>query len=770
MESKGSIDLDLSNYLFAVKRRWVPAVSIFAATVALSLIATALMKPSYQAEGRLLFKNPAFKVIGSSVAPNNTEGGEAGDLKPLVATQNPITTQMEVLTSHPLLQKLIEQLELKDDKGKPLKAIDLKPALVAKIVAGSDVLQIDYKNRDPKKAATVVNKLMALYLENDIATNRAEAELARESMGQQLPKTQLAVSEAEVALRKFKQQNNVVDLGEEGKSAVGIISNLETAINTTQAQLDEAIAQARGLKEKVNLNSQEAITVSAISQSPAIQGILTQQQDVERQLATESSRFSDQNPIIISLKEKQAKLTSLLAQQIRNTVGSKAKVPQGLLRIGDLKQTMIKESLQSEVQRDGLIKKLDSLRNSRAAYEKRMKVMPQLVQTQRQLERQLEVSQSTHQILLKKVQELQLAKNTNTSTARIITSAVVPEKPDNKMKTIFTGLGVLLGVLLGTVAITYLEIKDKSLKTVKEIDKIFGYTLLGAIPAAKKKLKSRAGDRTLPFTTLEVSVRDAPRSVTSEMSRSIQSNLRFLGFEKQLKLITITSSIANEGKSKVAANLAAAIAGVGQKVLLIDADLHIPCQHQFWKLPLKKGLIDIIEGKYKLNQISWTVMDNLDVVTAGSRSQNALSCLESTQMKAFLEEVSSLYDFVIIDTPPLLVAADTLSIANITDGVLLVSRPGVIDGNSARAAQEKLKMAKVNILGLIVNGVIEQNETEDHFAAANDYFTDERDPEAPWTDYMNQLGTTIASQSQNETNFTTQTAITLLGKSGNQNK
>jgi capsular exopolysaccharide synthesis family protein len=770
MESNRSIDLDLSNYLFAVKRRWVPAVSIFAATVALSLIATALMKPSYQAEGRLLFKNPAFKVVGSSLAPNNTEGSEAGDLKPLVATQNPITTQMEVMTSHPLLQRLIEQLELKDDKGKPLKVIDLKPGLVTKIVGGSDVMQINYKNRDPQQAATVVNKLMDLYLENDVATNRAEAESARDSMDKQLPRTQRAVTEAEVALRKFKQQNNVVDLGEEGKSAVSIIGNLETSINTTQAQLDETIAQARGLKEKVNLNAQEAITVSAISQSPAIQGILTQQQDVERQLATESSRFSDRNPIIISLKEKQATLSSLLAQQIKSTVGSKTKIPRGLLRIGDLKQTMIKESLQLELQRDGLIKKLDSLRNSRAVYEKRMNVMPQLVQTQRQLERQLEVSQSTHQSLLKKVQELQLAKAKTTSTARIITSAVLPEKPDNKMKTVVNGLGILCGFLLATSAITYLEIKDKSLKTVKEINKIFGYTLLGAIPAAKNKQKNRGGDRTSPLTTLEVSVRDTPQSVTSEISRSIQSNLRFLGFEQKLKVITITSSIANEGKSKVAANLAAAIAGVGQKVLLIDADMRIPYQHQFWKLPLKKGLSDILTGKSKLNQISWTVMDNLDVITAGSRPQNALSCLESIQMKTLLQEVSSLYDFIIIDTPPLLVAADTLSVTNITDGVLVVSRPGVIDGNSARAAQEKLKIAKVNVLGLIVNGVIALNETENHFAAANDYFRDEHDPAAPWTDYMNELGTTIASQSQNETQFTTQTAITILGKSGDPNK
>jgi uncharacterized protein involved in exopolysaccharide biosynthesis len=283
MESKESIDLDFSNYLLAVKRRWKPATIIFASTVLLGLLASSLVKPSYQAEGKLLFKIPAFKVVGSSLAPNSLEGGEAGDLKPLVSTQNPISTQMEVLTSRPLLVKLIEQLNLKNDKGKPLKVIDLKPVLTAKIMGGADILQINYKNRDPKQAATVVNTLMNIYLENDISTSRAEAESAREFMGKQLPQTQKAVNEAEVALRKFKQQNNVVDLGEEGKSAVGIISNLETTINATKAQLDEATAQTIELKKKVNLSSQEAITVSAISQSPAIQGILNQQQDVERQ-------------------------------------------------------------------------------------------------------------------------------------------------------------------------------------------------------------------------------------------------------------------------------------------------------------------------------------------------------------------------------------------------------------------------------------------------------------------------------------------------------
>ena len=211
--------------------------------------------------------------------------------------------------------------------------------------------------------------------------------------------------------------------------------------------------------------------MSAISQSPAIQAIMTQQQEVERQLATESSRFADRNPIIIGLKEKQATLKTLLDQQIRKTVGTKVKIPQGLLRIGDLKQNMIKDSLQSELQRDGLIKKLASLKKSRAAYEKRANVMPQLVQTQRQLERQLDVSQTTHQTLLKKVQELQLAKTKSTSTAKVITSAVVPDRSDNSIKIIASGLGVLLGALLGTGAIAYWESKDKSLGGAERIAK-----------------------------------------------------------------------------------------------------------------------------------------------------------------------------------------------------------------------------------------------------------------------------------------------------------
>jgi capsular exopolysaccharide synthesis family protein len=760
MESKEAIDLNLSHYLLAVKRHWLPAMSIFASTFALSILAASQLKPSYQAQGRLLFKNSNFKVVGSNLIPSNSEG-ESGDLKPLVSTQNPISTQMEVIGSTPLLQKTAERLNRQYPQAKRLEASDIQAGLTSRIVGGSDILQIDYKGRNPEEAASIVNTLMGVYLENDIQTTRAEAESARQFMDKLVPKTQGAMNESEIALRKFKQQNNVVDLTEESRSAVAMIGNLDTSISAAQAQLEEATAQTQELKKKINLSSQEAMAVSAISQSPGIQAIIAQLQDVDRQLASESSRFSNNNPIIISLKEKQSKLKALLTQQIGSTIGRDVRVPQGLLKVGELKQNLIAESLKSEVQLTGLTKKLASLQNSRSAYEKRINVMPQLVQTQRQLERQLEVSQATYQNLLKKVQELQLAKTKNIANARIIAAAIVPTKADTNTRLIVGGLGLLAGAFFGASSIAYLENRDRSLKTVKEIELAFGYTLLGVIPATNKKRK-RVGDRRPEMTTLEVAVRDTPQSLTSEMSRVIQSNLRFLGDNRSLKTIAITSAVANEGKSKVAANLAAAIAGLGQRVLLIDADLRVPTQHRFWKLPLKKGLSELLAKKSKFQQISWTVMENLDILTAGARPPNPLGSLESPDMAALLLEVADLYDFVIIDTPPLLVANDAITVGQLTDGMILVSRPGVIDRNSVLAVKAKLQMSHVHILGSIVNGAIAGNETEDYFASARDYFSDEPEVEVPWTNYMTQLGETIADRSRQDTKFTDVSGVSTM--------
>ncbi|MEH1872399.1 GumC family protein [Nostoc sp.] len=719
MESRESIDLDLSRYLLILKRWWLPATAIFAATVMLSVIATQFMKPSYEAEGKLLFRIPSFKVVGSNLLPTNTEGGDAGDLKSLLATQNPINTQIEVISSPTLLQRTIDKLGLKDEEGKPIKVDQLRKAVIMKVVNGTDVLGIRYSSHDPEQSAAVVNTIMNLYLENDILTNRSEAAATRQFIAKQLPKTQEAVNNAEVALRIFKQKHQIADLSEETRSAVATIGNLDNEMNTVKAQLDEVNAQTNELRHKVELNSQEAIAVSALSQSPAVQGVLTQLQDTDRQLAVERSRFLDNNPVIINLEAKRASLKSLLQQQVGQTVGNQTPIPQSLLQIGELRQNLIQNFLQSEIQRFGLAKRLSSLNNSRSAYEQRVKLIPQLAQNQRELERKVEVAESTYQTLLKKVQELQLVENTNTASSRIIVPALVPDKPSIGKKIIVLLLGVMFGLFLATTSVLLLSMRDRSLKTLKEVRDVFRYTLLGIVPLSVKKVRSR-------YSNVEekIAVRDTPYSLTSEMYRMIQANLKFLSSDKVLKTIVVTSAVPKEGKSTVSANLAAAIAQLGRKVLLIDADMRVPSQHHLWQLTNAVGLSEVLVGQAEFDVTVSRVMDNLDVLTAGVRPPNPLALLDSKRMASLIENFSSQhnYDFVIIDAPPLLLAADALTLSQMTDGILLVARPGVIDSNSANAAQEMLERSNYNVLGLVVNGIIDKNESSSYLYHDHEYF------------------------------------------------
>ncbi|MEH2339313.1 GumC family protein [Nostoc sp.] len=722
MESRESIDLDLSRYLLILKRWWLPATAIFAATVMLSAIATQFMKPSYEAEGKLLFRIPSFKVVGSNLLPSNGEGGDAGDLKSLLATQNPINTQIEVISSPTLLQQAIDKLRLKDQEGKPLEVEKLRKSVVMKIVGGTDVLRISYTSRDPEQSAAVVNTIMKLYLENDILTNRSEAGATRQFIAKQLPKTQEAVDNAEVALRIFKQKHQIADLSEETKSAVTTIGNLDNEMDTVKAQLDEVNAQTNELRQKVELNSQQAIAVSALSQSPAVQGILTQLQETDQQLAIERSRFLDDNPIIINLEAKKASLKSLLQQEIGQTVGNQTQIPQNLLQIGELRQNLIENFLQSEIQRFGLIKRLSSLNNSRSTYEQRVKIIPQLAQNQGELQRKVDVAESTYQTLLKKVQELQLVENTNTASSRIIAQASVPNKAVQGKKIIVLVLGVMFGLFLATTTVLFLGMRDRSLKTLKEVRDVFGYTLLGIVPLSVKKIRSRYSNS--ESTVQTIAVRDTPHSLTSEMYRMIQANLKFLSSDKVLKTIVVTSAVPKEGKSTVSANLAAAIAQLGRKVLLIDADMRVPSQHHLWQLTNAVGLSEVLVGQAEFDITVSKVMDNLDVLTAGVRPPNPLALLDSKRMASLIENFSSQnnYDFVIIDAPPLLLAADALTLSQMTDGILLVARPGVIDSNSANAAQEILERSNYNVLGLVVNGIIDKNDSSIYLYHEHEYF------------------------------------------------
>jgi len=704
-ESRESLDLDTRRYLLMLKRQWIPASSVFITIVVLTAAATNFIKPSYEVEGKMLFKLPSFQVLDS----NLISGRDTPDLKPLVSTQNPINTEIEIINSPAVLQRTIDTLMLKDKQGEIVQIQDLQKTLSVKVIGGTDVVRIGYANSNPEKAAAVVNAVMNFYLETKILTTRTEAETTYKFMAKQLPKVQGAINFNEIELRKFKQDNNIVDLAEETKSAVTIIGNLETEINTVQSQLEDINAQVKALRQNIDLNSQEAISVSSLNNSPAVQGVITQLQEINRQLAIERSRYFDDNPVIISLEAKKTNLNNLLQTEIKQTIGNTTQIPPGQLQIGVIRQQSIQSFLQAEVQRIGLSKKLDSLYNSRSEFKRRVKVIPILVQKQRDLERKIEIDKSTYETILKKIQELQVAQSKNTANARIISKAEVPEEPETKKKSVVLLLGVILGAFCGTTTILLLEMRDRSLKTLEEVRDIFEYTFLGIVPSIKARNQQKeAGSE-------GIIVRDAPYSLQSEMYRMIQANLRLLSSDKLLNTIVVTSTVAKEGKSTVTANLSAVLAQLGYRVLLVDADMRIPSQNHLWQVNSIVGLSEVLVSQAEFKVAVCTVMDNLDILTAGIRPPNPLALLNSQRMELLITEFSTQYDFVIIEAPPLLVGADALTLSKMTDGMLLVANPDVLDLKSAMNAQEILNNSKCNVLGLLVNSASDQDKPKNNY-------------------------------------------------------
>ncbi|MEL6166585.1 MAG: Wzz/FepE/Etk N-terminal domain-containing protein, partial [Cyanobacteria bacterium J06628_3] len=285
MESRESVDLDLQKFWYIIKRRWLPATFILAVSVGAAAVLGSVKKPVFEAEGKLLIK----KVNQTSALTGL--GGEIGQLEGLDIKSSPINTEIEVISSKPLLLKTINELNIKDDDGVLLEPKNLAKLITLRAIPATDVLAISYEGRSPKEAAAVVNKLMKLYMENNIQTNRAAAVAAGDFIAKQLPETENIVNQAEKALRNFQQQHNVISLEEESRSAVAIRKDLETRITETKIALAEANARSQSLQQKVGMNFQDAIDTDALKSSTGVQQVLNNLQKVENDLALAQTRF-----------------------------------------------------------------------------------------------------------------------------------------------------------------------------------------------------------------------------------------------------------------------------------------------------------------------------------------------------------------------------------------------------------------------------------------------------------------------------------------------
>ncbi len=710
--------IDFHKYWLVFKRRFLPATLAFGGVFGLAAWYAFSQKTSYLATAQLLLKTDNYSSLTGLDNPTGT-------IDNVARQRDPLSTEVEIILSRPIIEKTIIALNLRDENGKFISPEFILQELSVKPIPGTDILTISYESYDPTWAERIVNTLIKVYIENDIQSNRAEAVAARDFIEKQLPKVEATVSQSEADLRRFKEANQILDLQQEASITVGSIAKLEDKISQLQAQLAQINAESEGLRNKIGLDAQQAVAATSLSQSTGVQEALTQLQEIQAHLAVERTRFKDEYPTVAQLALQEAALLKLLQERIAQVIGSQQPAPpvKSLLEFGPIQQQLTAELVQSEVQRLGLKSQLAVLRNTQSYYKQRSRVLPKLEQNQRELERRVAAAQATYQILLSKLQETRVAENQNVGNARVISEAIVPEKPIPIPINLILAGGAFAGILVAIATAFLIDLLDRSVHTLKELKQLFRYHLLGVIPDYGKLVSTSYFAGSSQDNVFPIFPRDLPRSVIGEAYQILQANLKFISSDRPLQSIVVTSSVSKEGKSHVCANLAAAMAQVGRRVLLIDADLRYPSQHHLWELTNSLGLSNILVGEAKFNQAKREVMTGLDVLMAGVIPPNPVAILDSQKMALLIEKFSREYDCVIIDTPALSGMADAPILGKMADGILLVARPEKTDSASANAAMEILKSSGQNVLGLVTNGVIFNNEPDGYIYRNRENYT-----------------------------------------------
>jgi capsular exopolysaccharide synthesis family protein len=684
LKSKNKSHFSLEQYLLKLKRRWKPAILVFLATLGSAIALSFFLEESYQAKGKLLFKQ--------NTAASLRVGEENSQSSNLLTNQTPLNNEIEKITTSPVLQKTIDRLGLTDESGNPLKPETLAQNLDIELVGDSDVIEVAYDSEEPELAANVVNTLMDIYLQEQIISNRAEPANAKEFINRQLPEIEAQVETAESELEEFRTTNNIIDLQAEKKIIVQELGTLNREIASIGASYEGKQAQAQAIGDRIGLNLEQAIAANELGNTPIVQSTLSELANTEIELAQERQRFNDNHPSVASLLDKKANLRQQLKQSIAENIGEGVEVSDGILNSGQTeKETLLDNYINLKIEELNLQRQLSSVSRSQQNYLERAKSLPQLEKTEQELVRKAEAVNNTYTALLDSLQQVELAQNQQTQNIEIIETANTPEDSSSQRIPLIA-LGLVSGLFLANATVFTLEWRDRTIKSVAELKKKLPFKVLGILPQLDD------------YPEQGVTVRDEPDSYVSELYRMLQANLKFMNTESSPQVIMITSSVSGEGKSTIAANLATAIAQLDRHVLLLDGDLRKPTQKNLWQIEAA-GLQEAIREQKPLASAVVRPMAKLDLLISSDKLSNPLALLDSPEMSQLIAQGRKTYDLILIDAPPLPVSADVLTLSKMVDGILFVSRLGVVEQESAELALEILTSIDSNILGMVINGV-----------------------------------------------------------------
>ncbi|HEX7941767.1 MAG TPA: polysaccharide biosynthesis tyrosine autokinase, partial [Gemmatimonadaceae bacterium] len=539
----------------------------------------------------------------------------------------------------------------------------------------------------------VVNMLLQVFQSASVEDAAQEARLRRQFVESQLRQNDSVLAGARVSLSDFRSRQRTYSTREKFTAQATDLTGL----------------QAR----QEDLDAQRRLYASILQQLQAGAG-----RDGLQQLgALLSAQGASASPIVMD--------QYMALQRLENTRDSlttgrwaSAQTNPDVQRV-DALLASARDRLQRTV--SGIVSTLDDRRTALARLKAQNSAeLVQIPTTDAEEARLVEREEAYRKIgdqLREELQKARLSEAATVGQVAIVDLAALPHIPVGTALVTKLIYGLLLGLFLGTGAALVTEHLNTAIRGRDDVEAVLQLPGLAVIPkfghrgAARRRLPGsrgagkaveRAPADELVSKTL-VTVHDV-HSVSAEAYRSLRTKLLFSKAITSLKSIVVTSPFAQEGKSTVAANLAATFAQHGMRVLLVDCDLRRPMQHEIFQVPGAPGLTELLAGDGLVAGTGWvTPVEGLSLIPAGTIPDDPAEMIGSAKMRTVLSRLQESFDVVVLDTPPVLPVADSAILASMADGVLLVVSAGHTNRRAAQLAVQQLQDVDARVLGVVLN-------------------------------------------------------------------
>jgi len=551
--------------------------------------------------------------------------------------------------------------------------------LSIKPVANTKTVIISYSDKNPAMAHLIANAIIMAYtdeiLEIKLASNSYSLQWMTSKAGEERKK----LEESELALQKYMRDNDLVTV--ENKLAVypQKLSEFSSQLSKAQAERKEyesLNAQIKNLGE----DYKNIETISVFAKNTALQNLREKVFTAEQKIKDLSKKYGYKHPIMINAKAEHAMLIKEKKFEINRIIES----TRNAYKLAQSREANLKQLLTST--------KSEMLNiNERFTQYSIMK-------------REVEMNRVLYDALSSSIKTANVTEQSQDVKIWVVRQADLPEAPSKPNKKRSLALGLILGLFGGIGLAFFIEYLDNTVKDGKDIEQRFGLTVLGSVEEIQDKNDN-----------IETFLLKQPLSPLAENYRMIRSALLLSSPDHPPRSILITSMSPKEGKTCTTCNLARVLSQNDNKVLIIDCDMRRPRTHSLFNLPNSKGLSNYLAGYTDKGLIKQIPDEQIALITSGPIPPNPAELLQSNKMQLLMKEMLKIYDFVLLDSPPVQRVTDSLTLGTFVDGVVVITRSGKTTYDMLESGLKKMHDLHIPILGIVLNGLIKSKKDSGYY-------------------------------------------------------